>query len=96
MEGVNELASKVSVHIGPETGLLVLGLAIAFFALFAFVVQYFDLSLSLSVDKFFLTPYLKFAYVSFLKPHTGQADGGQQSALESFYSAQVGTSSPQT
>lgn len=41
------------------------------------------------VSDSFLSPYLKFAYVSFFKPHTGKADGGQQSALESFYSAQV-------
>ncbi len=80
----------MSTQIGPETGLLILGVVVGFFALLAFVAQYFDLSLSISADKFFLTPYLKFAYVSFLKPHTGRADGGQQSALESFYSAQVG------
>ena len=36
-----------------------------------------------------IAPYLRFAYASFLKPHRGQVDGGQQSALESFYSAQV-------
>ena len=96
MESVNEFASKMSVYIEPETGLLVLGLAIAFLALFAFIAQYFELSSSLSADKFFLTPYLKFAYISFIKPHTGQADGGQQSALESFYSAQVGIASSKT
>ncbi|KAK5939584.1 hypothetical protein PMZ80_007963 [Knufia obscura] len=89
MARVDDLASKMRVQIEPETGLLALGVAIAFFALFAFVAQYFELSSSISADKFFLTPYLKFAYVSFLKPHTGQADGGQQSALESFYSAQA-------
>lgn len=32
---------------------------------------------------------LRFIYASFLKPHTGEADEGQQGALESFYSAQV-------
>lgn len=96
MARVDDLASKMRVQIEPETGLLALGVAIAFFALFAFVAQYFELSSSISADKFFLTPYLKFAYVSFLKPHTGQADGGQQSALESFYSAQVGIITSQT
>jgi len=89
MEGVNELASKMSVRIAPESGVLAFGVVIAFFALCAFVARYFDLFSSITADKFFLTPYLKFAYVSFLKPHTGGADGGQQSALESFYSAQV-------
>lgn len=33
--------------------------------------------------------YGKFFYVSFLKPHTGDELGGQQEALESFYSTQV-------
>jgi len=45
-------------------------------------------------DIEFLKPYLKFAYVSFLKPHTARRDGGQQSALESFYAAQVCMSNP--
>lgn len=31
----------------------------------------------------------RFFYASFLKPHTGDALGGQQGALESFYKAQV-------
>ena len=38
-------------------------------------------------------PYLRFLYAIFLKPHQRTADGGQQSALESFYSTQVGTRS---
>lgn len=94
MEDIKELSVKMTVRLGSETGLLVLGVVVAFFVLFAVLAQYFDLSPSskCSVDKFFLTPYLKFAYVSFFKPHTGKADGGQQSALESFYSAQVGLS----
>jgi hypothetical protein len=37
-----------------------------------------------------LEPYLKFAYSCFLKPHQTTLDGGQQSALEGFYSTQVG------
>ena len=35
-----------------------------------------------------LVSYAKFFYASFLKPHR-RGDGGQQSALESFYEAQV-------
>lgn len=76
-------------RIDPETGILIIGVAVAFFVLLALVAPYLEISTSISADKFFLTPYLKFAYVSFIKPHTGQAGGGQQSALESFYSAQV-------
>lgn len=89
MEEVTNFYSKMTKTIGPESGLLVLGVAIGFFVLFALVAQYFEFTTSISLDKFILTPYLKFAYVSFLKPHTGSADGGQQSALESFYSAQA-------
>lgn len=89
LKGANELVNRMYVQFGPETGLIVLGTALICLALFAVVAQYFGLPLSISPDKFFLTPYLKFAYVSFLKPHTGRADGGQQSALESFYAAQV-------
>ncbi|KAJ4305041.1 hypothetical protein N0V90_000571 [Kalmusia sp. IMI 367209] len=33
--------------------------------------------------------YLKFAYACFLKPHTGDGNGDQQDALESFYKAQA-------
>ncbi|KAF9740191.1 hypothetical protein PMIN06_007123 [Paraphaeosphaeria minitans] len=33
--------------------------------------------------------YLKFAYACFLKPHTGDSNGDQQDALESFYKAQA-------
>ena len=34
--------------------------------------------------------FVRFFYVSFVKPHTGDtADDGQQGALESFYKAQV-------
>ena len=36
-----------------------------------------------------LDSYGTFFYVSFLKPHTGDASEGQQGALESFYKAQV-------
>ena len=37
------------------------------------------------------TSFLRFFYVSFLKPHTGDGTGnGQQDALESFYKAQAG------
>ena len=35
--------------------------------------------------------YLKFFHASFLKRHPESFDGGQQSALESFYKTQVGT-----
>ena len=33
--------------------------------------------------------YCRFFYVSFLKPHTGDGNGCQQDALESFYKFQV-------
>ncbi|KAL2429941.1 hypothetical protein ABEF95_013319 [Exophiala dermatitidis] len=34
-------------------------------------------------------PYARFAYACMIKPHEKKADGGQQTALESFYSSQA-------
>lgn len=76
-------------HIDPETGILIVGVGIAFFVLLALITPYLHPSTSIPLDKFSLAPYLKFAYVSFIKPHTGEVGDGQQSALESFYAAQV-------
>lgn len=89
MSEVSWLYGKMSKHIELETGLLITGVAIVCFVLLALVAHYFELSTSTTSDKFFLAPYLQFAYICFLKPHTGQSNEGQQSALESFYSAQV-------
>lgn len=50
----------------------------------------YTLGKQLILEKLSLHPYLRFAYVSFFKPHDAKKDAGQQSALESFYSAQVG------
>jgi len=36
-----------------------------------------------------LHSYLRFIYGSFLKPHTGDGNGSQQEALESFYKSQA-------
>lgn len=46
---------------------------------------------STNFPGFGLSPYLRFAYANFLKPHNGKTGDGQQGALESFYAAQVGT-----
>lgn len=83
-------------QIDPETGILIIGVAIAFFVLLALVAPYLELSSSVTLDKFVLTPYFRFAYASFIKPHTGHVGDGQQSALESFYAAQVSFTAPET
>lgn len=72
---------------GPEAGLVLVGGVILLAVLVAVLAQYTE---SLKPNHFFLTPYFKFIYVSFFKPHTGKNGTGQQSALESFYAAQVG------
>lgn len=90
--GASQSISNYNMMAGsvePENGILILGVAVAFFVLLALVTQYFELPSSLQFDKISVAPYLRFAYVSFIKPHTGQVDQGQQSALESFYAAQV-------
>ncbi|RMZ80151.1 hypothetical protein DV737_g3047, partial [Chaetothyriales sp. CBS 132003] len=65
-----------------DTSLIVLGL----FALLALLVAHATNALNLPRSA--LSPYLQFVYANFFKPQKGQVEGGQQSALESFYSAQ--------
>lgn len=50
---------------------------------------YFSWIRKASLDNNGLMSYLKFAYSCFIKPHHATLDGGQQSALEGFYSTQV-------
>lgn len=50
----------------------------------------FKLGGQLSIDKLTSHPYVRFVYACVIKPHEAKYDDGQQSALESFYSAQVG------
>jgi len=88
MEEVSLLYGKMPKQLLPETGLMLIGIVIIFFVLLALVVQYLEVPASVTSEKFFLTPYLKFAYACFIKPHA-QENGGQQSALENFYSTQV-------
>ena len=66
-----------------ETSLIGLGI----FALLALIVAH--ATNSIGFDGVGLSPYLQFIYANFIKSHKGKADSGQQSALESFYAAQV-------
>jgi hypothetical protein len=45
----------------------------------------------LIAEKLVANPYVRFAYACLIKPHDKRRDAGQQTALESFYAAQVGT-----
>ncbi|KAF2843141.1 hypothetical protein M501DRAFT_1005791 [Patellaria atrata CBS 101060] len=67
--------------------------AASLFSVIVFVFIIFFVA-SLQKDNFSDTAhtikaYLKFVYSCFLKPHTGDENGGQQAALESFYKAQA-------
>jgi hypothetical protein len=70
-------------------------LHLTIFLVAIFVVLFVGLTISagLASAKVFsdskLVSYSKFFYASFLKPHQSSNDGGQQSALESFYETQV-------
>jgi len=70
-------------------------LHLTIFLVAIFVVLFVGLTISagLASAKGFsdsiLVSYSKFFYASFLKPHQSSSDGGQQSALESFYETQV-------
>ena len=66
-------------------GLVVfLFLAAVFIAAFVEHDKQFPLALPETVQA-----YVSFAYNCFLKPHTGDGNGNQQEALESFYKAQA-------
>jgi hypothetical protein len=69
-----------------EIGMIGMGAFVLVTVLSCFL---YSLGKQLTLEKLTLYPYLRFAYVSFFKPHDANKDAGQQSALESFYSAQV-------
>lgn len=69
-----------------EIGMIGMGAFVLVTVLSCFL---YSLSKQFSLEKLSLHPFLRFAYASFFKPHDANKDGGQQSALESFYSAQV-------
>lgn len=94
MDEFGIFADRMSKHVNRETGLIVLGVAVAFLGLLAILTQYFELSTTVSFEKSFIAPYIKFIYACFIKPHAGNKDGGQQSALESFYATQVSRDMP--
>jgi hypothetical protein len=76
------------------------GLHFIIFLVALFVLLFVGLTISagLGSNKSFsdsvLVSYSKFFYASFLKPHHGSGEGGQQSALESFYETQVCVQQP--
>ena len=80
-----QLASMVQSHNLPSILPTAIGLV--------FVLIFFRFSLSTirkaSWENSTPLSYLKFAYSCFIKPHQANLDAGQQSALESFYGAQV-------
>ena len=77
-------------------GYSTLHLTIFLVAILVFLFVGLTISLGVTNSKNFsdsaLISYAKFFYASFLKPHR-RGDGGQQSALESFYETQVSASS---
>lgn len=72
----------------PFSKVLFAGLLLVLFVSFIFLFSFVE------APKFLLLPetvlsYTKFFYACFLKPHTGNASGNQQDALESFYKVQA-------
>lgn len=74
----------------PREKVALVGLVVFLFLAAVFVVafvehdKHFQLALPDTVRA-----YMSFAYGCFLKPHTGDGNGSQQEALESFYKAQA-------
>ena len=83
MKTNNELRLAQWVGVNGETSLIAFAVFAALLLLAAFITN------SVSFAGKGLSPYLRFFWANFLKPHE-KINGGQQSALESFYAAQVG------
>ena len=66
-----------------------LPLFVALFSLGLLAGSYIILPCLLSNTSRQLQGFFRFFYASFVKPHSGDDDGSQQGALESFYKAQV-------
>jgi betaine lipid synthase len=84
MDVLSRSRSLELTHFSPETSLI----ALAIFGLLAVLVAF--VTRSSDFPGLGLSPYLKFVYANFVKPHDAKTSDGQQSALESFYGAQVG------
>lgn len=86
MDSLRLVASQRFHNFQLEIGLIGMGAFVLVTVLSCFL---YSLGKHFSLEKLSLHPYLRFAYVSFFKPHDANKDAGQQSALESFYAAQV-------
>ncbi|EXJ90521.1 hypothetical protein A1O1_03624 [Capronia coronata CBS 617.96] len=71
-----------------QLGVGLLGMA-SFVLVAVFCAVLYRVSGSSSIKKITAHPYVLFAYACMLKPHGRRSDGGQQSALENFYSTQA-------
>lgn len=84
MDSLPGLSSVHVTRLDSGSSLILLAIFAALAVLVARVTN------SVNFPGFGLSPYLNFAYANFLKPHEAKEGDGQQSALESFYAAQVG------
>src|ERR1700760_424006 len=91
---LNLRAQAVSLIETPDLHRLILIAALLVFTLISGAF-YFSLLRKASWENSGLRSYLKFAYSCFIKPQHATLDGGQQSALEGFYSTQVEVMSSQ-
>lgn len=74
----------------PREKVALVGLVVFLFLAVVFIVAFVehDKQFQLALPEN-LRAYISFAYNCFLKPHTGDSNGNQQDALESFYKAQA-------
>ena len=96
LQGVSFSSTKMSLPdllqfaTDPREKVALVGLVVFLFLAAVFIVAFvehdkqFQLVLPETVRA-----YISFAYNCFLKPHTGDNNGNQQDALESFYKAQA-------
>lgn len=74
----------------PREKVALVGLVVFLFLAAVFIVAFveYDEHFKLALPET-IQAYLDFVYGCFLKPHTGDNNGSQQEALESFYKAQA-------
>jgi betaine lipid synthase len=72
----------------PYARVLLIGGSVAIFLTLIFLFAFVEAPKFVNLPEIVLS-YAKFFYACFLKPHSGDKNGDQQDALESFYKAQA-------
>jgi betaine lipid synthase len=72
----------------PYARIILVGGTVSIFLTLTFLFAFVEAPKFINLPEIVLS-YAKFFYACFLKPHSGDKNGNQQDALESFYKAQA-------